>query len=52
MKRIGLWFLGQPEGLLRVEAALEDRGYPPEAVTAILGGNFRRVAAEVWGRGV
>ena len=38
-----------PEGLLRVEAALEARGYPPDAVTAILGGNFRRVAAEVWG---
>ncbi|MEV4512107.1 membrane dipeptidase [Dactylosporangium sp. NPDC049525] len=38
-----------PEGLLRVEAALEGRGYPPDAVTAILGGNFRRVAAEVWG---
>lgn len=38
-----------PEGLLRVEAALEARGYPPDAVTAILGGNFRRVAAAVWG---
>jgi membrane dipeptidase len=38
-----------PEGLLRVEAALVARGYPPDAVTAILGGNFRRVAAEVWG---
>jgi membrane dipeptidase len=37
-----------PEGLLQVEAALEARGYPPDAVTAILGGNFRRVAAEVW----
>ena len=33
-----------PEGLLRVEAALEAKGYPPDAVTAILGGNFRRVA--------
>ncbi|GAA3244979.1 hypothetical protein GCM10010532_088600 [Dactylosporangium siamense] len=38
-----------PEGLLRVEAALEAEGYPPDAVTAILGGNFRRVAAQVWG---
>ena len=37
-----------PEGLLQVEAALEARGYPPDAVTAILGGNFRRVAGKVW----
>ncbi|MFF5231491.1 dipeptidase [Dactylosporangium sp. NPDC000521] len=37
-----------PEGLLQVEAALEARGYPADAVTAILGGNFRRVATEVW----
>lgn len=40
-----------PEGLLRVEAALEAKGYPADAVTAILGGDFRRVAAEVWPAG-
>jgi len=37
-----------PEDLLRVEQALLDRGYPTEAVTGILGGNFRRVAEQVW----
>lgn len=37
-----------PEGLFAVEAALRDRGYPDDAVTAILGGNFRRVATQVW----
>jgi membrane dipeptidase len=37
-----------PEGLLTVEDALRHRGYPDEAVAAILGGNFRRVAAQVW----
>jgi membrane dipeptidase len=37
-----------PEGLLTVEDALIARGYPDAAVTAILGGNFRRVAAQVW----
>lgn len=37
-----------PEGLLAVEGALRDRGYPADAVAAILGGNFRRVAAQVW----
>lgn len=37
-----------PEGLLTVEDALVARGYPDAAVTAVLGGNFRRVAAQVW----
>lgn len=37
-----------PEGLIALEGALRDRGYPDEAVAAILGGNFRRVAAECW----
>jgi membrane dipeptidase len=37
-----------PEGLLTVEDALTARGYPDSAVTAILGGNFHRVAAQVW----
>jgi len=37
-----------PEVLLRVDDALRERGYPAEAVTAILGGNFRRVAEQVW----
>ncbi|GGN85711.1 hypothetical protein GCM10010112_66430 [Actinoplanes lobatus] len=37
-----------PEGLFAVEAALRDRGYPADAVAAILGGNFRRVAAQCW----
>ena len=37
-----------PETLLTVEAALLNRGYPAEIVTGIVGGNFRRVAADVW----
>ncbi|QDN96972.1 hypothetical protein FNV65_12535 [Streptomyces sp. S1A1-8] len=37
-----------PESLLTVENALLARGYPNDAVAAILGGNFRRVAALVW----
>jgi microsomal dipeptidase-like Zn-dependent dipeptidase len=37
-----------PEDLLRVERALLDRGYPDHAVDGILGGNFRRVAEQVW----
>ncbi|WP_426513986.1 dipeptidase [Dactylosporangium sp. McL0621] len=37
-----------PEGLLGVGAALRERGYPDDAVGAILGGNFRRVAARSW----
>jgi membrane dipeptidase len=40
-----------PEGLLTVEGALRARGYPEDAVAAILGGNFRRVAAQVWQQG-
>jgi membrane dipeptidase len=37
-----------PERLLEVEDGLRDRGYPDKAVTAILGGNFLRVAEQVW----
>ncbi|GIF77525.1 dipeptidase [Asanoa siamensis] len=37
-----------PEDLLRVEQALIDRGYPAQAIDGILGGNFRRVAEQVW----
>lgn len=37
-----------PEGLLTVREALLDRGYPASAADAIIGGNFRRVAAQVW----
>jgi membrane dipeptidase len=37
-----------PEELLTVEGALRERGYPADAIAAILGGNFRRVAAQVW----
>ncbi|MEV0739739.1 membrane dipeptidase [Streptomyces sp. NPDC050549] len=37
-----------PESLLTVEYALRGRGYPEDAVAAILGGNFRRVAERVW----
>jgi membrane dipeptidase len=37
-----------PEDLLRVDGALRDRGYPDDAVAGILGGNFRRVAEQVW----
>jgi membrane dipeptidase len=37
-----------PERLLEVEDGLRDRGYPDQAVAAILGGNFLRVADQVW----
>lgn len=37
-----------PECLLTVEGALLARGYPDDAVAAMLGGNFRRVAEAVW----
>ncbi|WP_328474973.1 dipeptidase [Actinoplanes sp. NBC_00393] len=37
-----------PEGLFAIAGALRARGYPDDAVAAILGGNFRRVAAECW----
>jgi membrane dipeptidase len=37
-----------PETLLRLGMALRDRGYPSDAITAILGGNFRRVAGQSW----
>lgn len=37
-----------PEGLLTLEDALLARGYPEDTVTAVLGGNFRRVAALAW----
>lgn len=38
----------EPEVTLTVESELLGRGYPAEAVAGILGGNFRRVAAQVW----
>ena len=38
----------EPEVTLTVEDRLLERGYPQEAVDGILGGNFRRVASEVW----
>ena len=37
-----------PEEFLGVGAALRERGYPDDAVAAIVGGNFRRVAAAAW----
>lgn len=37
-----------PEEFPLVRRALTARGYPDEAVNAILGGNFMRVAAESW----
>lgn len=37
-----------PEAVLRLETALADRGNAAEHIDAILGGNFRRVAAQVW----
>ncbi|NJQ15408.1 dipeptidase [Streptomyces bohaiensis] len=37
-----------PEELLTLEDALLARGYPDEAVTGIMGGNFYRVAEQVW----
>jgi membrane dipeptidase len=38
----------RPETILQLGHALADRGYPSTAITAILGGNFRRVASQVW----
>jgi membrane dipeptidase len=37
-----------PEDLLQVGTTLDEAGYPADAVAAILGGNFRRVADQVW----
>lgn len=37
-----------PERMLTVEEALRARGYPDDAVSSILGGNFGRVAKLVW----
>ncbi|GAA3257543.1 dipeptidase [Dactylosporangium siamense] len=38
----------EPEVTVGVEAELLKRGYPAEVVAGILGGNFRRVAGQVW----
>lgn len=38
----------EPERLPAITAALLDRGYAPQAVEGILGGNFLRVAESVW----
>ena len=37
-----------PEQLPEIIEAMVDLGYPDDAVTAILGGNFLRLAREVW----
>jgi membrane dipeptidase len=37
-----------PENLLRLDDALALRGYDDAATAAVLGGNFRRVAGQVW----
>jgi len=37
-----------PEQLPEITAAMVDLGYPDEAVLSILGGNFLRLAGEVW----
>jgi len=37
-----------PEGFLGLSGALEDRGWAPGDIAAVLGGNFRRVAAASW----
>ncbi len=42
------WADIQPESLEGLVAALMALGYPNDAITSILGGNFLRVAAAVW----
>jgi len=37
-----------PEDFATVPAALRQLGYPDDAVAAIVGGNFRRVAQQTW----
>ena len=37
-----------PEQLVPLEAELAGRGYPAGAIAGIMGGNFLRVASEVW----
>jgi membrane dipeptidase len=37
-----------PEQLPALEAELADRGYPPADIAGIMGGNFLRVARQVW----
>lgn len=37
-----------PEEFLGIGGALRRRGYPDDAIRAITGGNFARVAAQVW----
>ncbi|MFC6020645.1 dipeptidase [Plantactinospora solaniradicis] len=37
-----------PEDLLNVSTALHERGYPADAIQAIVSGNFRRIAEQVW----
>ncbi|MDT4923969.1 MAG: hypothetical protein QOG01_1682 [Pseudonocardiales bacterium] len=39
-----------PEDLLCLDDALAQRGYDHAAIAAVLGGNFRRVAGQVWRR--
>lgn len=38
----------EPERLPAIAAALVERGYPPAAVAGVMGGNFLRVAEQVW----
>ena len=42
------WADIKPEDLETLVAALMARGYPAQAITGILGGNFLRVASSVW----
>jgi len=37
-----------PEQLVPLEAELAGRGYPADAIAGIMGGNFLRVASQVW----
>jgi hypothetical protein len=47
-RRAGRQKFFRPERRAPLEAELADRGYPVRDIAAIMGGNFLRVARQVW----